>query len=106
MKNTKLNPQAEQELKELKSKLLKTQLISFPGSILLGLALYGLFAANGNAFHPILNSQQNLLIMLALGSAILVWEFYLVLKIIFRMSAIRKSNGAISTHAENVVSRK
>jgi len=106
MENTTLNPQAEQELTVLKSKLLKTQLYSFPGSILLGLALYGLFAANGNAFHPILNSQQNLLIILATAVAILALEFYFVLKITLRMSAIRKSNGAISMKSEAVVSRK
>jgi hypothetical protein len=70
--------------------LFKTQLISFLGSIFLDLSLYGLFAENGNGFHPILNAQQNFLIMLVLGSTIFIIKFYLVLKIILRMSAIRK----------------
>jgi len=43
---------AEEKVKQLK----KLALLDIPGSILIGLGLYGKFAANGHAFHPFLNN--------------------------------------------------
>lgn len=64
----------EAELAEVKKEIVKVSLLGGPGSILLGLGIYGAFAANGNAFHPFLNSIENAYGMIALGGAITIWE--------------------------------
>ena len=45
----------EQRLKEIDREIVKVGIIDAPGTILVGLGLYGKFAARGEAFHPLLN---------------------------------------------------
>ena len=67
--------------KQLQREFIKVGIIDAPGSILIGLGLYGKFAANGDAFHPFLNSDSNLNAMLAVGGAIWAWGMYRIIKI-------------------------
>ena len=70
-----LTPQ--EKAKQLK----KIAIIDTPGSILIGLGLYGKFGANGNAFHPFLNSETNLNAMLVVGGIIWAYGLYRTLNI-------------------------
>jgi len=61
-------------VKEIDKEIRKISLISSPGPIMLGLSLYSIFEAKGNAFLPILNNMQVVYGMLTLGAVICVWE--------------------------------
>jgi len=41
-----------------------------PANILVGLGIYGVFAAKGNAFHPLLNDMQACYALIAVGIVI------------------------------------
>lgn len=64
---------AEERISKIDRDIVMTGVIDAPGSILVGLGLYAKFAANGNAFHPLLNNQDLVNLMLAIGGAILIW---------------------------------
>ncbi|BFM18247.1 hypothetical protein R50073_44300 [Maricurvus nonylphenolicus] len=81
---------SEEELNNIKRELIKTQIIGAPGMILVALGLYGVFAANGNAFHPFLNSIDNCYTILAIGGAIALWETIKVTTLIKRQSELNK----------------
>ena len=56
-----------------------TQLIGAPGAIFIGLALYAIFGANGDAFHPLLNDKTIVNSLLIIGIAIELWQFYVII---------------------------
>jgi hypothetical protein len=80
----------EDELKSIKKELIKTQIIGAPGMILVGLGLYGVFGAEGKAFHPFLNDLNNCYAMLAVGGAIALWEGIKVAQLTKRQSKLNK----------------
>ncbi|GGX47767.1 hypothetical protein [Saccharospirillum salsuginis] len=65
--------------KTIQKQLLKYQLFSTPAVVLIGLGLYGLFGAQGDAFLPILNDQGVVYSFLGGGIALEIW---VLLKII------------------------
>lgn len=67
---------AEQRLKDIDKELIKVSIIDAPGSIMLGLGLYVKFAADGEAFLPILNNESVVNFMLVAGAAIMIWGAY------------------------------
>lgn len=69
----------EEELKAVRLKTVKIQFLGLPGAILIGLALYGIFAANGNAFHPALNDKTTVYALLAIGIVIELWQFFMLI---------------------------
>jgi len=75
------NQKNSEAIKTLKRDLIKTQLIEFPGFVLVGLGLYGKFGANGNAFLAVLNDQSVVNVMLAIGAVTMVWGAYKTMKI-------------------------
>jgi hypothetical protein len=68
--DTKDNP----ELKAIQRKMVQSQIISAPAMILIGLALYGLFGADGQAIHPLLDDVTTLYVMLVIGVVIELWQ--------------------------------
>lgn len=64
-----------QRLKEIGKEIVILQIIGAVGPILVGLALYGIWGADGNAFHPLLDDTKATYIMLAIGISVMVWEF-------------------------------
>ncbi|HAC34900.1 MAG TPA: hypothetical protein DCF45_10320 [Gammaproteobacteria bacterium] len=64
---------AAERIKKIDRDIVLTGIIDAPGSLLVGLGLYAKFAANGDAFHPLLNNQDVVNLMLAVGGAILIW---------------------------------
>jgi len=78
----------EKEAKDLERKLLWVTIIDTPGAILVGLALYGKFGANGNAFHPLLNNDTVLAAMFAVGGAIMAWGSWQVITIARRRAKL------------------
>lgn len=62
------------ELKAIQRKMVQSQIISAPAMLLIGLALYGLFGADGQAFHPLLDDVTTLYVMLVVGIFIELWQ--------------------------------
>ena len=74
-----MKPNSEVELKQLKKRIILMQIIGAPGAILLGLGLYGVFGANGNAFHPLLNDKNIVAGLVVVGVAIEVWQLVVLI---------------------------
>ncbi|MBI3187986.1 MAG: hypothetical protein HYZ31_09025 [Gammaproteobacteria bacterium] len=72
----------EQQLKVIKRKIFRLQLFGAPGAIILGLGLYSLFGANGQAFHPALNNSNVVFSLLAAGITIEIWQFLQLLPLL------------------------
>jgi len=80
----------EDELNNIKKKIVKTQIIGAPGAILLGLGLYGLFGANGDAFHPLLNYISIVNSLLIVGVAIELWQLYVLIPLFKKQSKLSR----------------
>ena len=79
---------SDQRLKAIKSKILTVQLFGAPGAILLGLGLYGMFGANGHAFHPALNDARVVYSLIAAGVTIEIWQFIQLLPLLKQQAQI------------------
>lgn len=82
----------EEELKNIKKQIIKTQIIGAPGAILLGLGLYGMFGANGDAFHPSLNDKNIVNSLLFVGVAIEIWQLYVLMPLLKKTKIVREKN--------------
>lgn len=80
----------EQQLKEVNQRLIKIQIIGALGNILVGLALYGIWGAQGDAFLPILNNMTVAYSMMVIGIMILVWQFSNYFPLIKKKIALTK----------------
>lgn len=81
----------EQRIKEIEKEILKVSIMDAPGSILFGLGLYGKFAANGDAFPPMLNDPSIVNSLLAAGFAIMAWGGYKILTLSREKADLKKS---------------
>ncbi|MGI3003246.1 hypothetical protein ACRTDJ_09190 [Shewanella algae] len=85
-----MKTQLHAELAQVKRSLVITQLLGTPGMLLIGLALYGLIIADGDAFVPALNNPINCYALIAIGSAIAFWEALKVIKLTKKQTQILK----------------
>jgi len=76
------------QIKEIDRKIMTVGILDMPGTALLGLGLYAKFAANGDAFHPLLNDPSIVNGMLALGAVISVWAVYQVINLTRKKAAL------------------
>lgn len=84
---------SKNELEITKSKIIKTQVLSAPGTILFVLGLYALFVGKGNAFLPILNDRTFVVYMLIFGSVIQIWQLFTLVPLFRKISKMsRKAN--------------
>jgi len=80
-------------LESVNKELSKLKIIGYLSSVMLGLGLYGLFYADGNAFHPLLNNLNILYGLVTVGAAISIWETIVFIKLTKRKSKlIREEN--------------
>ncbi|UCX06290.1 hypothetical protein ACRWQN_02730 [Shewanella sp. HL-SH8] len=61
------------QLKAIDRKMLMIAIIDFPGSLLFGLGLYGIFAGFDKNFLPMLADQQIIYAMILVGGGIMLW---------------------------------
>jgi len=80
----------QQQLKTISKKIIKVQILGAPGTILLGLALYAIFGAEGDAFHPLLNNMDVVYSMLIIGIVIMVWEFVTFISLVRKRAELTK----------------
>jgi len=84
--------QKAQQLKEITQKMIKIQVMGSIGSILVGLALYGIFGAQGDAFHPLLNNMDVVYSMLVTGGVIMLWEVIVFISLVKKRNTLMKDN--------------
>lgn len=65
----------ELRLKKISKDISRVKIIGSTGPILIGLAVYGIWGAGGDAFHPLLNDTDITYSMLGIGIAVIIWEF-------------------------------
>lgn len=84
----------EQELRRIQKNLLIVSLIDAPGAVLVGLGLYGVFGANGNAFIDLLNNRAIAYGAIILGGVIMLWALTKMLPLLKRKAELmREENG-------------
>ncbi len=66
---------------QVQRKIILVQLLGTPGAIMVGLALYGIFATDGDAFWAPLNNTFVTYNMLGIGGIIVAWETIQTLKL-------------------------
>jgi len=79
----------QEELAHITKQIIKIQIIGAPGTIMFGLALYAIFGANGDAFHPLLNDMNIVYTLLGVGLLIMVWEFVIFLKLLGKKTRLQ-----------------
>lgn len=82
---TKVNSQFQKEI-------MRAQIISAPGSFLVAIALYGIFAAEGDSFHPFLNDIQNCYVVLGVGGLLSVWGGYTLVNAVRKQAQHKKQS--------------
>nr|WP_281041242.1 hypothetical protein [Shewanella xiamenensis] len=85
-----MKTQLHAELAQVKRSLAITQLLGAPGILLIGLALYGLVIAEGDAFIQALNNPINCYLLIAIGSAITLWEALKIIKLSKKQTQLLK----------------
>lgn len=71
-----MDTRKEKELDEIKNSIIKIHLAGMIAVTLIGLAVYGIFVAKGNAPHPALNNQELLNVMLVVGIFLEAWHLF------------------------------
>ena len=82
-----------QQLKEVKVRLVKVQMFGAIGWILVGFAMYGIWGAQGDAFHPLLNDSNVVYGMLTVGIVIMVVEMVVYIPLLKKRIELTKSKG-------------
>ena len=85
-----MNTRKEKELDEIKNNIIKTQFVSMIAVTLIGLGIYGIFVAKGNAFHPVLNNQEILNTMLVVGIVLEVRHFFQLIPLLKRYAQLKR----------------
>lgn len=85
-------PNKEEETKAIRTKTIKIQLLGIPGAIFIGLALYAIFAAKGNAFHPALNNMNIVYTILVVGIVIELVQFVMLIPLWKRLAQLKNQD--------------
>ncbi|MDR4515965.1 MAG: hypothetical protein MRK00_00985 [Nitrosomonas sp.] len=88
-----MNTRKEKELVEIKKSIIKTQFVSMIAVTLIGLGVYGIFVAKGNAFHPVLNNQEILNVMLAVGIILEIRHIFQLIPLLKRHAELKRGVG-------------
>ena len=81
----------QKRLKAIEKEFVKIGIIDAPGTLMVGLGLYAKFAANGNAFWPLLNDDAVVNSFLLFGGAIMLWGGWQAIKLGRQRSVLEKT---------------
>lgn len=79
-----------EELKKINKEIFKLNIIGFPGAILLGLGLYGLFEKNASDLHSLFGYPKFVYLLLISGALIEVWQFIKILPLLKKRASLKK----------------
>ena len=92
-----MKPEIEQRLKEIDREIVRVAIIDAPGTIMVGLGLYAIFGAKGDAFLPILNNQTIVTAMLAVGAAIMLWGGFKTISLTRERARLQKERDQLGS---------
>jgi hypothetical protein len=81
-------------LARINRSMLIVAIIDFPGTLLFGLGLYGIFAGFDQGFLPILSNTMIISIMLIVGGVVMAWG-------IFRMINLAREKQGVIQQCKN-----
>lgn len=79
-----------EELKKLDKKMLKLNLIGFPGAVFLGLGLFGLFTETPSDLHSLLGHEKFVYLLIFTGALIEIWQFTKILPLLKKRTVLTK----------------
>ena len=85
----------QEQLNDVNRKIFIINILGAPGAILIGLSLYAIFEADGNAFHPALNNLPIVYSMLVFGVAIEAWQLFKLLPLFKKRAALAKNEDSL-----------
>ena len=83
----------QEQLKDIDKKIIFTQIVDTPGTILLGLGLYAKFKANGDPLFEFMKEDNIVLSMIVIGAAIVFWGMYQTIALAKKKTELRKRYG-------------
>lgn len=79
-----------EELKQINKDIFKLNIIGFPGAVLLGFGLFGLFEKNASNLHSLFGHEKFVYLLLISGTLIEVWQFLKILPLLKKRVALTK----------------
>ena len=81
-----------EELKQVNKEIVKLNIIGFPGAMLLGFGLYGLFEKNSSSLHPLFGHERFVYLLLIAGALIEIWQFVKILPLLKKRVLLTKND--------------
>ncbi len=82
----------EDEIQRIEKRIIVISILETPGAILLGLGLYGLFGADGDAFIEILNYREIAFAATIVGGAIMLWSIIAIIPLLKRKAQLAQQD--------------
>ncbi|GJL76910.1 MAG: hypothetical protein NMNS02_30160 [Nitrosomonas sp.] len=89
-----MNSRNVKELVAIRNSIIRVQFVGMLAAIFIGLGVYGIFVAKGNAFHPVLNNQEVLNAMLVIGIILEIRHLFQLVPLLKRHAALKRVNRA------------
>lgn len=80
--------------KRVTKKIIKIQIIGGISAALVGLSAYGIWGADGHAFHPLLNNPKVTYSMLGTGIIGMIWEIDQLIPLLKALNNASSQSGA------------
>lgn len=76
---------------ELKKKIIMMQIVGVPITLCMGLGLYGVFGADGDAFLPLLNDQSFSIGLIVIGAVLELWQLSVIIPALRDYARLKQS---------------
>ncbi|SEM67270.1 hypothetical protein [Nitrosomonas marina] len=83
----------ENEGIEMQNNIVRMQIIGVIPTVFLGLGIYGLVVAKGDAFHPFLNNHDVVYTMLATGIVLEIWHLSKMIPLLKQYAEFKQLSG-------------
>ena len=87
----------KKELIEVRSGIIRTQLVGMLAAIFIGLGVYGIFVAKGNGFYSVLNNQEVLNALLVIGIILEVRHLIQLVPLLKRHAELKRLSRGCTT---------
>ncbi|SER22768.1 hypothetical protein SAMN05421690_101358 [Nitrosomonas sp. Nm51] len=83
----------ENERIEIRNGIIRMQIIGAIAALFLGLGIYGLYVAKGDAFHPLLNHHELVSAMLVAGIVLEIWHLSQLIPLLKQYAKFKQLSG-------------
>ncbi|SET10607.1 hypothetical protein SAMN05216326_11215 [Nitrosomonas marina] len=88
-----MSTRKENERTEMQNSIVRMQIIGVIPTLFLGLGIYGLVVAKGDAFHPLLNNHEVVYTMLATGIVLEIWHLSKMIPLFKQYAKFKQLSG-------------